>query len=76
MLESAGREGWSVLICSHDLQELEMLADWVGFIDHGRILLSEPMEELRARYNASLREIFVRIAREHAAPAAHAGVSA
>jgi ABC-2 type transport system ATP-binding protein len=50
LLESAGSEGWSVLICSHDLEELEMLADWVGFISNGEMLLSEPMESLRERF--------------------------
>ena len=50
LLETAGTEGWTVLICSHDIAELEMLADWVGFIDHGRITLSEPMDVLSARF--------------------------
>jgi len=50
LLETAGSEGWSVLICSHDLEELEMLADWVGFISNGEMLLSEPMESMRERF--------------------------
>jgi ABC-2 type transport system ATP-binding protein len=49
ILESAGSEGWTVLLCSHDIGELEMLADWVGFLDAGRLVLSEPMEVLRER---------------------------
>lgn len=50
LLELAGAEGWTVLICSHDIGELEMLADWVGFINHGRVTLSEPMDALRDRF--------------------------
>jgi len=50
LLETAGQEGWSVLLCSHDIGELELLADWVGFLDHGRITLSESVESLRARF--------------------------
>lgn len=49
LLESAGTEGWTILVCSHDVCELEMLADWVGFLDGGRLVLSEPMESLRTR---------------------------
>jgi ABC-2 type transport system ATP-binding protein len=49
LLESSGSEGWSILVCSHDIGELEMLADWVGFLDDGRLMLSEPMESLRTR---------------------------
>jgi len=50
LLESAGTEGWTVLICSHDIAELELLADWVGFIDHGRIVVSEPLDVLNERF--------------------------
>ena len=47
LLESAGIEGWTILMCSHDIGELEALADWVGFLDRGRLTLSQPMEVLR-----------------------------
>ncbi len=50
LLETAGSEGWSVLLCSHDIGELELLADWVGFLANGRITLSESVESLRARF--------------------------
>lgn len=50
LLESAGGNGWTVLICSHDIGELEALADWVGFLDEGVLALSEPMEALRSRF--------------------------
>lgn len=50
LLESAGTEGWTVLLCSHDIGELELLADWVGFLEKGRMVLSEPIDQLRARF--------------------------
>lgn len=49
LLESAGEERPTILMCSHDVNELETLADWVGFLDGGRLTLSEPMEVLRER---------------------------
>jgi ABC-2 type transport system ATP-binding protein len=50
LLESSGSEGWTVLISSHDIGELELLADWVGFLEHGRLRVSEPMDRLRERF--------------------------
>jgi ABC-2 type transport system ATP-binding protein len=49
LLESAGSEGWTVLVASHDIGELELLADWVGFLARGRMQVSEPMESLKQR---------------------------
>jgi len=50
VLEMSGREGWTVIIASHDLAELELLADWVGFLDRGTLQLHEPMDVMRERY--------------------------
>lgn len=50
LLESAGSEGWTVLLCSHDIGELELLADHIGFLAHGEMRLSEPMETLKRRF--------------------------
>jgi len=50
LLESAGDEGWTVLLCSHDIGELELLADWVGFLDGGTMRVSEPMDVFRERF--------------------------
>jgi ABC-2 type transport system ATP-binding protein len=50
LLQSAGAEGWTVLLCSHDIAEVEMLADWVGFLQKGRMRLSEPMDQLHQRF--------------------------
>jgi ABC-2 type transport system ATP-binding protein len=50
LLEFSSQEGWSVLLCSHDIGEIELLADAVGFLDHGRLVLSEPMHVLQDRF--------------------------
>jgi ABC-2 type transport system ATP-binding protein len=49
----------TVLLCTHDLAEAEGLADRVGILDGGALLCLEPVEELKARYNAeTLEEAF------------------
>jgi ABC-2 type transport system ATP-binding protein len=50
LLESAGGEGCTVLLCSHDIGELELLADWVGFLANGRMSMSQSMDALRERF--------------------------
>lgn len=50
LLESSGEEGWTVLLSSHDIGELELLADWVGVLDAGQMVLSEPMDRIRQRF--------------------------
>lgn len=50
VLASAGNEGWTVVLCSHDIGEVEMLADHVGLLDRGRLLVSEPMDQLLGRF--------------------------
>jgi ABC-2 type transport system ATP-binding protein len=50
LLEVFGQQKWSMFISSHDIAEVELLADWVGIVDQGRLCLSEPLEGLRARF--------------------------
>ncbi|MEO8564727.1 MAG: ABC transporter ATP-binding protein, partial [bacterium] len=50
LLDTSGDEGWTVLLCSHDIGELEMLADWVAFLQHGSMRTALPMDELRSRF--------------------------
>jgi energy-coupling factor transporter ATP-binding protein EcfA2 len=50
LLESAGAEGWTVLLSSHDIGELELLADRVGIIAEGCMRLNATMDEMRARF--------------------------
>lgn len=51
LLELAGeKQPCTVLISSHDIEEVERLADWVGFIDRGRLTLAEPVDSLLRRF--------------------------
>jgi ABC-2 type transport system ATP-binding protein len=49
VLELAGEQQWTVLLSSHDLDEVERLVDTVGFLDAGHLVLCEPFEHLHAR---------------------------
>ena len=46
----------TILLCTHDLDEAEALADRVGILDDGRLLSLEPVEDLKRRYNAETLE--------------------
>ena len=50
LLELTEEEGWSVFVSSHDIEEVERLADQVAIIDRGRLRLSESAESLQARF--------------------------
>jgi ABC-2 type transport system ATP-binding protein len=41
---------WTVLVSSHDIEEVERLADHVILLDRGRLNLSEPAESLQFRF--------------------------
>ncbi len=49
----------TILLCTHDLAEAEILAERVGILDRGRLLTLEPAEELKLRYGCgTLEEAF------------------
>ncbi len=50
MLESSEREGWTVFISSHDIDEVERLATDIGILDKGKLRLSEPVDSLQSRF--------------------------
>jgi ABC-type multidrug transport system ATPase subunit len=50
VLELSEQEHWTVLISSHDIDEVERLADWVGIMKDGELQLSEPVASLQARF--------------------------
>jgi ABC-2 type transport system ATP-binding protein len=50
MLEMTGKEGWSVFVSSHDIAEVERLADRVAIINSGRLQLDEAAESLVSRF--------------------------
>ena len=51
ILEVAGGERpWTVFVSSHDIDEVERLADWIGIINHGRLELAEPVSSMLSRF--------------------------
>ena len=50
VLSLADRDGWSVLLTSHEMDDVERLADHVGFLANGSLLVEEPMQTLLTRF--------------------------
>jgi ABC-2 type transport system ATP-binding protein len=50
ILELAGDGGWSAIISSHDLQEIDRLIDFVAYLEAGRLAFAEPIATLQARF--------------------------
>ena len=50
ILELAQQSQWTVFVSSHDIDEVERLADWIGIIDNGRLNLAEPVSSLLGRF--------------------------
>jgi ABC-type multidrug transport system ATPase subunit len=50
LLEVSGERTWTVLISSHDLDDVERLADWVGFMTEGQMQFAEPVSTLLGRF--------------------------
>src|SRR5881275_2500163 len=46
----------TILLCTHDLREAELLADRVGILDRGRLIALEPADVLKERYDAETLE--------------------
>jgi ABC-2 type transport system ATP-binding protein len=63
LLELTGEYRWTTLISSHDIDEVERLADTIAFIDNGRILFTESVQALINEHRVPLRDIFVTLAR-------------
>jgi ABC-2 type transport system ATP-binding protein len=61
LLEVMADGGVSVLLCTHDLAEVEMLADWMGILRDGRVAHSAPLEQLRAQVAAETGQAAVTI---------------
>ena len=43
-------EGRTIFFSSHQLAEVEQIAEWIGIIDHGRLLLEARLEDIRSDY--------------------------
>ena len=53
------RHDSTILLCTHDMQEAEDLADRIGLLDRGELLFLEPVDEVKERYGVeTLEEAF------------------
>ena len=50
LIDEFATTGQTLLISSHHLSEVEKIADWVGIIDRGRMLLEAQLDDVRANY--------------------------
>jgi len=49
----------TILLCTHDMNEAEALADRIGLLDRGRLLFLEPVEDVKRRFGVeTLEEAF------------------
>lgn len=71
VIRTIADEGRTVLFSSHLLEEVEQVADHVTMISRGTIVLSAPLDVIKASHDgASLNEIFVAHVGRAAAPGA------
>lgn len=50
LVEDYASEGRTIFVSSHILAEVEKVADWVGVIHEGKLLLEASLEDIRADY--------------------------
>jgi ABC-2 type transport system ATP-binding protein len=50
LLEVPDDRAWTVFVSSHDVDEVERLADWVGFMSDGQLAFAEPVASLLTRF--------------------------
>jgi len=49
----------TILLCTHDLAEAEILAERIGILDNGELLYLETADQIRERYGVeTLEEAF------------------
>jgi ABC-2 type transport system ATP-binding protein len=52
LLEASTSGDWSILISTHDIEEVERLCDWIGTIDSGRLRSAEATDQLLQRHRS------------------------
>jgi ABC-2 type transport system ATP-binding protein len=50
VLELTQQKAWTVFVSSHDIDEVERMADWIGILNRGRLELAEPVSSLLGRF--------------------------
>jgi ABC-2 type transport system ATP-binding protein len=50
LVEDFANDGRTIFMSSHHLSEVEKVADWVGILDNGKLLLEARLDDIRATY--------------------------
>jgi ABC-2 type transport system ATP-binding protein len=50
LLDEQAAEGRTIFFSSHQLAEVEQIADWIGIIDRGKLLLEARLEDIKSDY--------------------------
>jgi ABC-2 type transport system ATP-binding protein len=50
LVEDFASDGRTLFLSSHHLSEVERVADWIGIIDHGKLLLEAELDDVRAKF--------------------------
>ena len=50
LVEDCTAEGRTVFLSSHQLAEIEQIADYIGIMDRGKLLLEGPLDEVRGQF--------------------------
>lgn len=76
LIGELAERGTTVLVTTHDLAGVEGVADRVGVLRGGRLVLDGELEALKTQHGASLEEIFASVAGERAGEPAERGAGA
>jgi ABC-2 type transport system ATP-binding protein len=63
LLQQLNREGMTIFLTTHYLEEAERLCRDVGIIRAGKLVAHEPMQELLTRKGKGLQEVFLELTR-------------
>ena len=63
LLQQLNREGMTIFLTTHYLEEAERLCRDVGIIRAGKLVAHEPMQELLARKGKGLQDVFLELTR-------------
>jgi ABC-2 type transport system ATP-binding protein len=50
LVQDVVSEGKTIFISSHQLSDVEQIADWVGLIDHGKLLLEARLDDIKSEF--------------------------
>jgi ABC-2 type transport system ATP-binding protein len=53
-------QGITILLTSHDMEEVDELCDLIGFINHGQLITLAPKQELKAAYGSCHLKVICR----------------